>query len=214
MSTGNDIIALQLINPERTKQEKFYSKILCKQEVELYNNNCANNISFEDFVWLAWSIKESVYKFQKRFFADLVFAPTKIIINRINFPTQNFRGFINSKEGISFNDQECSCCEVNFDSYTFYTRSFLYVDLIFTVANNVDDFTNVRWGIKNINTNIYNEQSKAVRKFAIKRLEEFFPNENLIVEKSENGYPYLVKQKNVALSFTHHGNFVAYTCCI
>jgi len=214
MNTGNDIIALQLINPERTKQEKFYSKIVCKQEVELYNSNCANVISFENFVWLAWSIKESVYKFQKRIFAELDFAPTKILINKICFPKQTSSKFSFIKEGISFNNKECFCCEVNFNSSIFYTRSFLYDDLIFTVANNEDDFTNVRWGIKNIKSDSYVEQNKNVRTFALNMLQEFFPNGDLSIEKSDSGYPFLVQQKNVALSFTHHGNFVAYSCCI
>jgi phosphopantetheinyl transferase (holo-ACP synthase) len=214
MSTGNDIIALQLINPERTKQKKFYSKILCKQEVELYNNNCADVLLFENFVWLAWSIKESVFKFQKRIFEKLVFPPTKIIISKIKLPSQILLNFTDSKEGISFNNKECFCCEVNFYSTTFYTKSFLCNDLIFTVANNADDFTNVRWGIKNIHINTYDEQTKAVRIFALNMLTKNFSNEDFSIEKSASGYPFLPQQKNIPLSFTHHGNFVAYSCCI
>ena len=85
-STGNDIIGLKIINPQLTKQERFYSKILSFSEIELYYRKASATIPLENFIWLVWSIKESVYKYQKRNFPDLLFSPGKIIIQTIDFP--------------------------------------------------------------------------------------------------------------------------------
>ena len=82
LGTGNDIVALAAINVERTRQSNFYSKILSLSEQQLYNE-LQSQLPFENFVWLAWSVKESAYKFLKRFMPDLVFSPTKIMITNL-----------------------------------------------------------------------------------------------------------------------------------
>lgn len=211
ISIGNDIINLQLINPERTKQEKFYSKIICKSELRLFQNNNFNTLSFENFVWLAWSVKESVYKFYKRNNHHTLFSPTKIIIQQIDLPIkQKPLNFYKQHEGISFCEEECYCCQVSFKEIIFYTRSFVYDEMIFTVANNTNCFDNIYWGIKTIDDDAYTSQSKSVRAFSLKKLSSFFKNINLSIGKSEAGYPVLMQQKNLPISFTHHGNFIGY----
>lgn len=213
ISAGNDIIALQYTNPERTKQEKFYSKIICKQEVELFKSLKQSTLPFENFVWLCWSIKESVYKFYKRFQPDSLFPPTKIIIQTIQFPTNNF--LLNDKEyeAVSFTDETCFCCEVNFNNQSFYTRSLVQDNLIFTAANNRNDFANVCWGIKTISDDVYQTQSTEVRQFVLKRLNTLFNDVDLSIKKAQAGYPFIPQQQNVPLSFAHHGNFVGYSFC-
>ena len=212
ISIGNDIIALQLINPERTKQEKFYSKILNEQELFLFNQKLFNKLPFEYFIWLAWSVKESVYKFHKRNNPDLAFSPTKIIIKKVELPTQqNVFCFDNAMhENISFKTEECYCCEINFNGETIYARSFIGNQIIFTVANNSNWFDNVYWGIKMIESDVYAHQSKAVREFVLSKLNKLYPGNNVEIQKSKAGYPYIEEHKHLPLSFTHHGNFVAY----
>ena len=185
ISTGNDIIALQYTNPERTKQEKFYSKIICKQEAELFKSLNSDVLPFENFVWLSWSIKESVYKFYKRSHPESLFQPTKIIIQKIQFPINNFLLNDEEHEAVSFADEACFCCVINFNNQSFYTRSFIKDDLIFTVANNTNDFKNICWGIKTIGDDVYQTQSTAVRQFVLKRLHTFFFNTDLSIEKAK-----------------------------
>ncbi|MBV9961768.1 MAG: 4'-phosphopantetheinyl transferase superfamily protein [Parafilimonas sp.] len=212
ISIGNDIISLQLINPERTKQKKFYSKIICKQETELFSSVCESNISFEKFVWLAWSIKESVYKFNKRNNMEAAFSPTKIIIEKIELPVLENVFRFNDKvyENIVFKKKECYCCEVRFNSSALYARTIINDEMIFTVVNDTDYFENVYCGIKEIDNDSYVHQSESVRHFVLNKLNQLFQNKNFSIQKSETGYPFIQEKKYLPLSFAHHGSFVAY----
>jgi phosphopantetheinyl transferase (holo-ACP synthase) len=215
-SIGNDIIALQLINSERTKQEKFYSKIISQPEFSLFNNKFLNALSFEHFIWLAWSAKESVHKFYKRYNHNAAFSPTKIIIHQIELPTQQtIFCFDNSThEAISFNKEECYCCKVTFNASTFYARSIISNEMIFTVVNDSNCFENIYWGIKAIDDDSYANQSETVRAFVLSKLNKLYLNKEFNIQKCEAGYPLIEEQKDLPLSFSHHGNFVAYAFAI
>jgi hypothetical protein len=52
---------------------------------------------------------------------------------------------------------------VNFDSITFYTRSLVTDELVFTVAGSMECFDNVHWGIKEVSDDTYVKQSQEVR---------------------------------------------------
>lgn len=210
ISIGNDIIALNHTNPERTIQKKFYSKIICKEEVELFNQ-VDLKISFENFIWLAWSIKESVYKFYKRHYHQSVIVPTKIVIKKIQEPVSTANINFTQHENISFNSQECFCCGVIFNDNIFYSRSFINNNCIFTVVNNKDCFSDIFWGVQQINDNSYSSQSDLVRKFVLNRLKEQFSNNDFDIQKAIAGYPYLKNSQEFILSFTHHGNFIGYS---
>ena len=84
-SIGNDIVALKHISVERTRQENFYSKFLTTSELDIFTR-LQSLISFEQFAWLCWSIKEAVYKFQKRLQPQLLFGYKKIIVQQIDIP--------------------------------------------------------------------------------------------------------------------------------
>jgi len=62
ISTGNDIVAFKAINVTRTKQQNFYSKIITDSEKTLYDEQFSDRLPFEQFIWLALSVKESVFK--------------------------------------------------------------------------------------------------------------------------------------------------------
>jgi len=62
-SIGNDIIALKYIDLLRTPDLSFISKIISAEELMLYKQQDFSLIPFKDFHWLAWSVKESVYKY-------------------------------------------------------------------------------------------------------------------------------------------------------
>ena len=210
-SIGNDIVALQCTDPKRTKQKRFYSKILSPEEIEFFKSNGFQTLSFENFIWLAWSVKESVYKFHKRHQRNISFAPTKITINEFQLPSkQNDLHLSHAAEGISFKRQSCYSCEVRHDSLTFYTRSFVTGKLIFTVANDTECFNNVHWGLKEISDDGYIMQSQEVRNLTINKLRKIFLTDEISIEKSELGYPVIAQQSNVPLSFSHHGKFVGY----
>ena len=86
--TGCDIVALKAINVARSQQSRFYSKIIVDAEKSFYDKALSAVMPVEHFVWLAWSVKESVYKFLQRGKPDLVFSPSKIVIYQLSFPAQ------------------------------------------------------------------------------------------------------------------------------
>ena len=202
-STGNDIIALQLINTERTRRKSFYSKILCNEEILFFQQNNFTGLSFEYYVWLLWSVKESVYKFCKRHAPQLLFSPTKIKIQKIDIPVK--------LEALSFLKEAAYCCQVSFNSNTYYARSFITDEVIFSVVNNENDFEEIYWGIQHIVDDAYETQSEAVRSLAIDKLKNIVSSNNLAIDKTTTGYPEVVQHPNIKLSFAHHGRFVAYS---
>ncbi|HYM93610.1 MAG TPA: 4'-phosphopantetheinyl transferase superfamily protein [Chitinophagaceae bacterium] len=218
-SIGNDIVALKSINKKRTKQILFYSKILSVSEQALYYKQGFEELSFEKFVWLLWSVKESVYKYLKRSVPDLVFSPTKIIIQRIELP---YRQTITKFGSTQWENKGNESCEnfyrgiITFGPYTFYFRSKIHAELISTVVNDGENFENIWWGIKSIDDAAYNDQSKEVRAFILNKLNSTLSgcNDNLSIEKCPLGYPVVLKEAkemDIPVSLAHHDHFIAYS---
>lgn len=179
-------------------------------EVELFKSIDSSSLSFVNFIWLAWSIKESAYKFCSRNNPTLRFSPTKIIINKIQLPAEKNISMAGELESTSLDKTISYCCEVSFGGSKYFTRSLINNELIFSVCNNNDNFENVSWGIKNINDSTYQNQSAGVRVFALNKLKSIFNNTDLNIEKKPEGYPAISQQPSIPLSFAHHGSFVSY----
>jgi phosphopantetheinyl transferase (holo-ACP synthase) len=212
-STGNDIVALAAINIARTKQPNFYSKILSGTEMELYDQEFRDKLSFEHFVWLAWSVKESVYKFLQKFTPDLVFSPTKIIIGQLSVPVRRLAAQT-TIEGCDFRDIPVYKALVEFIGRALYSRSVITDNFIFSAVNDKDDFTNTCWGIQQIDSMDHEYQSQKVREFLISRLCDLFPDTHLQIGKSPHGWPVVINGETelpVPVSLAHHGHFVAYS---
>jgi phosphopantetheinyl transferase (holo-ACP synthase) len=214
ISTGNDIIALKTINIARTKQQKFYRKIISASEKDLYDRQLSDNLPLDVFVWLLWSVKESVYKYLQRITPELVFSPTKIISNQLVLPACNF---VEQFEGRGFNEDSVYKGVVSFGEHALYSRSVISEEFIFSVVNGTDDFRHIRWGIQLIHSSDADAQSKAVRGFLIKALSPLLPGSDLLVDKSPHGYPIILKDGvEIALpvSLAHHGHYVGYSIAV
>src|ERR1700749_1556209 len=85
--TGNDIVALSATDRGRTILPRFYTRILDAREQTLYNGQAVQTLPFDNYVWLLWSIKESVYKYKQRTSPELVFSPTKIPVREVLLPS-------------------------------------------------------------------------------------------------------------------------------
>ena len=215
ISTGNDIVALKTINIARTTQQNFYRKIISVSEKDLYDRQFSNRLPFDIFVWLLWSVKESVYKYLQRITPGLVFSPTKIIINQVILPLDNFTGQF---EGRGFDDNSVYKTVINFGDHVLYSRSVINDEFIFSVANSKDDFGNIRWGLQLINSSDPEVQSKAVREFIIRTLNPLFPGNDLLIDKSPHGYPIILKDSvetpSLAISLAHHNHYVGYSIAL
>jgi phosphopantetheinyl transferase (holo-ACP synthase) len=212
-STGNDIVSLNAINISRTRQQRFYSKILAAFESTLYNQH-QTKITFENFVWLLWSVKESAYKFLQRNNPGLVFSPTRCVVTQLEIPAeyQIIKSITPTLEGIGFDDQPVFKSIITFGFETLYSRSIIDRDFIFSVVNRDNDFDNTGWGIKRIDNACSDSQSAEVREFLLEKLKNVLPSNNLQIIKNSHGCPILVNGEiNIPISLAHHGNWVAYS---
>jgi phosphopantetheinyl transferase (holo-ACP synthase) len=214
-SAGNDIVALRSVDKQRTGQFRFYSKILSAPEQAMYYQSQFAEMTFDNYVWLLWSVKESAYKYLKRIIPDLVFSPTKIVIWDIQFPIETlmtkFEGTRWENTGYCGEEFYRGC--VIYGSQTYYFRSKITEDWIATVVNDDKDFDNVCWGIQIIDDNSYVYQSKSAKILLLNNLNFFFPCD-LHIEKSPVGYPVIKKGTQnlyIPVSLAHDDHFVAYS---
>ena len=210
-SIGNDIVALNNMNAEKTLQPRFYSKFLSPPETDLYNNKFP--VPFEHFIWLCWSIKESVFKFQKRIQPELVFSFRKINIQLVNIPGNN--QIFSFHEGVAeYNclpKQNCYNSVTAIGSSSFYSHSYISKDFIYTITVDEAAHENIFWGIKFIEDASPYMQSKSIREFILQKLHHISGETDLDILKSEVGYPYVNKHQHIPVSFTHHHNFIGYS---
>jgi phosphopantetheinyl transferase (holo-ACP synthase) len=214
-STGNDIVSLNAIDIARTRQQRFYSKILAASESTLYNQH-QTEITFENFVWLLWSIKESAYKFLKRHDPELVFSPTRCVVTQLEIPVeyQIIKAPTPTLEEIGFDNQPVINSIVILGSETLYSRSIISRDFIFSVVNRDNDFDNTGWGIKRIDSVSSDNQSAEVRAFLLEKLKNELPLPELQAHKNSHGCPVLVngaEEIDIPVSLAHHGKWVAYS---
>lgn len=212
LSTGNDIVSLNAINVTRTKQPNFYSKILTPTETGLHNSPRFATIPFEIFVWLVWSIKESAFKFLQRVDADIIFTPVKFEVGDMQIPS----GF----DLLNFDRDELTYTgfdginpiksTVKFGKYILYSNSLIYQGFIASFVNDTEDFSEISWGIKRIDSDDIKIQSAEVRTFLIGNL----PDKNITVSKNSRGIPVLLKddvELPAPISLSHHEYYVAYS---
>ncbi|SHM28701.1 4'-phosphopantetheinyl transferase superfamily protein [Mucilaginibacter sp. OK098] len=216
ISTGNDIVSLNAINITRTKQYKFYSKILSDSEKPLYNEFGLAGIPFESFVWLLWSIKESAYKSLQRNDPGLIFTPIKFMVEGLYLPSDFVvPGFGTTKsEGTGFDNQTCIKGVVTFGSNTLYSCSLICHEFIFSVVSHDDSFEKTCWGIKLIDNPDHENQSKEVRLFLIEKLQQLYGANDFNIIKSPHNCPILLKgteESAIPVSLSHHEQFIAYS---
>ena len=214
ISTGNDIVALKAINVARTKQQNFYSKIITETEKALYDEQFSDELLFEQFIWLAWSVKESIFKYLQRINPNLIFSPSKIKISELIAPAAKS---ILHFEGRDFNSESVYRGVVDFSPHTFYSRTIISDDFIFSVVNHTNNFEKVLWGIKKIDSIDADDQSKAVRVFALAMLNTLFPDSELEIDKNSHSCPIILKNEieiPVPISMAHHAHWVGYSFAI
>lgn len=214
ISAGNDIVCLNTINAARTNQYKFYSKILSAAEIPLYNEFSLAGIPFEIFVWLLWSVKESAYKFIQRHRPALIFTPVKFVVSSLRLPVDLQLANLHAPQLTGTDFFSAVAGIVSYDAFSLHSRSVLYNELISTVVNADNNFNQMAWGIKNIDSTDSKTQSAQVRLFLTERLNAVFGNGHFTFDKNTHGCPVLLKDgkvTDVPVSLSHHECFVAYS---
>jgi phosphopantetheinyl transferase (holo-ACP synthase) len=212
LSTGNDIVSLNAIDVTRTKQPNFYSKILTPTETALHHEPRFATIPFEVFVWLLWSIKESAFKFLQRIDAEILFTPVKFEVSEIQIPFGfNLTNFETIElTGIGFNGSQTIRSTVKFGDHVLYSNSLIYQEFISTIVCGTKDFSEIHWGIKQIDSEEIAIQSAEVRAFLIDNLND----NNIIINKNPLGIPVILKDNielRIPVSLSHHEYYIAYS---
>lgn len=200
-STGNDLVVLPATRPDRTCRPRFYLRILTAAEQKLYARHDSLDLPFDQYVWLCWSIKESVYKYEKRLFPDQKFAPLQIEISRLVPPSGS---------------EEFYQCTALFQAAgaALYCRSRIRDGVILTMVSEDESFADTRWGCRSIGSVSYADQSAAVRELVLSELETLLCRTDLDLEKDPNGCPVLLaggRPLGIPVSLAHHENWIAYT---
>lgn len=195
VSTGNDIVALLATDKERTVRPAFYSRILSADEQALFDPLVFGGLSFDHYIWLLWSIKESVYKYQRRHHPGLVFSPRNIIV-RITTSEDFYAGIITYK------------------SQLLYSRSVIRDGVIISVVSADREGKNTLWGYDTIDHAGYTLQSASVRTQAEAHLNAALARTGLTIAKDPAGIP--VVQENgrlldIPISLAHHDRYIAWS---
>jgi len=215
ISAGNDIVDLQAIDTARTNNPRFYTKFITGSETQLYSRSQLADIPFEHFVWLLWSVKESVYKFKQRHNPGLIFSPSKISVQHINSPSGSMPARLPeaSIEVKGFDKQIYYSGAITFEQQELYFRSVINNAYIASFVNNINSFENIYWGIKRIDHTGPDFQSTQVREFISKKLKQVGPADIIKIIKNSSGCPILYNdmvEANLPISLAHHGHYVAY----
>jgi phosphopantetheinyl transferase (holo-ACP synthase) len=200
ISTGNDIVALQATQPEKTNLPRFYSRILTIDEKKLYDRLVCPQLAFDHYIWLCWSVKESAYKFNKRNSPDLIFSPLKITVSELLSPASAAEGYYR--------------CKISCGPETLYSRSLLGEDFIVTVVSEDEQFAGTRWGFQPIGSTVYADQSAAVRALVLQELQTTLHRDDLQLQKDPGGCPIVLaggQPTGIPVSLAHHDRYVAYS---
>jgi hypothetical protein len=197
-STGNDIVALDATDPHRTGSARFYSRILVAGEQSLFSQQAFPDLPFDHYIWLLWSIKESVYKHEQRIRPGGAFAPLKINVHEPIPPCKD----------------EFYKAVVLSDGRKLYSRSIIRDGMIASVVSKDENFGDTRWGFSSIGNSDYEHQSASVRALALDQLSAALSRNSLRIEKNQFGIPVIRDGEEVLdipLSLAHHGHFVAWS---
>ena len=199
-STGNDIVALNESVVAKAAQPRFYSKIMAAGEMAFFHEQAADKLSLGEYVWLLWSVKESVYKFLKRMQPGFLFSPQKIMVHQLQPPAGLY--------------EESWRCTVLHGETTIHTQTFFHASFLHTVAAADENFTGITWGTGFIKETGYDSQSAGVRSLLAEKINELLPGKTIVLQKDANGIPLLFDEENnvcVPVSFSHDGHFLAYS---
>lgn len=190
---GNDIVDLTTsVIGQGERRLRYLEKILTENEIQILDS-----LGNEDkWIWLLWSIKESVYKIIHRSERKMKYVPKSIQCIEVCF--------ISHEEYYS---------KVVYNGAMYIAKSLMHDDYISTVATadseDMDKIYHESFPIpKDDNQSEYLDNKVRV----------FYSNlinpgrKNLTIKRDKNGIPHLVydEQEIGYLSFSHHGQFGAF----
>jgi phosphopantetheine--protein transferase-like protein len=210
ISVGNDIVVLNPHSIARETSPKFYSKFITEEEFNSYDPSI---MSFHNYIWLLWSVKEAVYKFINRINPELLFSPLRLAVINVTkqkAPNANLIG----EEGRGFAYYHIAA-QASLDDRPVDIRSIITDGYIATFAAEKNDFVNMFWGIERIYNTSPANQSAEVRQFALQRLQSLHTKLVMDIKRCNTlpiprAFANDILMPFIPVSFSHHFNYVAY----
>ncbi len=209
---GNDIVTFTK-QRSKERQRKYQDRILTKEEQLLFKN-FDNKVK----IGLAWSIKEAIYKYFARA-QDLLFIPKNWNIVELFSvsSTKNVNDFNGKFVKQGFENLSHFATRIQSSNRQIFGKTLIFENFIYTVVTDErSKLDKIYWGVLEIDSVLYRDQSKAVRCFAKEQFSNIFSVANiqtLQFRSDEKSVPNLYLnniQLNCFFSFSHHTHFVAY----
>jgi hypothetical protein len=215
---GNDIVALGR-DSGRSGQAVFYSKMITPPEKQLYSPEKFPRLSFPQFVWLCWAVKEAAFKCITRTEPGaLYWGPRIPIMELLPLDVAPGIGRFECDRLKVANAFHYYSALARFGSHRLQAWVMVGPDCLLAVATNGDrfdpaDFDEVHWGIRRLDSTDPRQHSTAVRTFAGESFRRLYPGQSFSIAKAPAGYPYLIaggESLDAGLSLSHHEQWVAY----
>ena len=213
---GNDLVFSSIKDKPRDRIEKSLKKVLADSEYEVLSSyNLYEQMS------IAWSIKEACFKYCRRF-EPILFHPKSFVIQEIydSEATDDSTFMEIDLQRKGFDGIEHKITVVNTPLEQLVCKTIIthnYVHSI--VTNDPKGFDEICWGVSQIDSDKYKEQSMKVREKAkqhILKEQNRESNTNCYFEKDDRQIPILYIDDvkcEVAFSFSHDHCYIAYAWC-
>ncbi|TDX01343.1 4'-phosphopantetheinyl transferase family protein [Dinghuibacter silviterrae] len=184
-SIGYDIVDLSLTDPHRNARPRFYQQILAPAE-----RTVPASLSFHQYLWLCWSVKEAVYKYACRWQPGMTFSPTRMVLSSLDASLH---------------------AVVRWEGRLYQTRSSVFPGYIVSVAH---DGAPVRCGFAHVGP--AEDPSAAVRRLLLSDLgpgwsvERRYDGCPTLVGPAAAGAGAASPAPGAPLSFSHHGAYAGY----
>jgi phosphopantetheinyl transferase (holo-ACP synthase) len=216
-SIGNDLVYLtaRRNNPD-FNEARYLQKILAPQEYAVYHKLCSDK---EACIWLFWSLKEALFKFEKRNHHGLIFNPQSFHVEKITLAQHDLSVDLSVNQSALYKGIPDGCIRSelctkysSLKGMSFFTREFVHS----VVFKEEEELRDLLWGIKKIESDDYRSQSDNLNSFTIKSIRSvYYPSGNCEIQlvKNELSIPGLFinnRKAPVAISFSHDAYYVGF----
>ena len=184
---GNDIVDLKH-SASNWKRPRFLNKVFTQKEHQYICDSENKHLT----LWLLWSMKEAAYKVHVQQFGERFFNPKRLVCEL----RSTYNGL------------------VVIDKHTYFTRSIITEDYVYTTARLQETKIKVS-AIFKAEMSSYSGQSELLKKALLTSLSKTkqLPLQQLYIKKSAMGIPELYcndSKRPLSLSLTHCGRYSSF----
>ena len=213
---GNDLVFSNIRNKPDERIRRSLKKVLADTEFEVLSD-----FDLYEKMSIAWSIKEACFKYCRRF-EQLLFQPKSFVVQQIADQETTEKTPFNEndleRKGFAGIPHKVSIVKTPLE--TLICKSIITENYVHSiVTNDPKGFDEICWGVSQIDSSKYKDQSLGVREKArthLLKVNNRRPDTNCYFQKDERQVPIIYingVECEVALSFSHDHYFIAYAWC-